>query len=311
MEKKTPNILITGVTGFAGSAVAGWFLDRGYRVTGPARRPPVDPRIEYHQIVRIDRYTHWAEILKGADVVIHLAARAHQMHETGDTSQIYYETNVEGTENLARQALDAGVTRFIMVSSIKAMLSGASEIALSEDVFPRPADPYGISKLKAEIELLRLARERGLQPTIFRPPLMYGPGVKGNMASLIKLVQRFRYLPLGGIENRRSLLAVKNLASAIEAAVNNPVSIGKTYLLSDGEPISTSELVRRLARNFNPACSVLSLPGWLWRALGKVPLIAGKIEKLSGSLPVDSSLFEGELGWKPPFTMQQQLEEML
>ncbi len=311
MNKMTQKILITGVTGFAGSAVASWFLDRGCRVIGPARRPPVDPRVEFHQIARIDRYTHWAEFLKGADVVIHLAARAHQMSETGDNSQAYQDTNVEGTENLARQALDAGVRRFIMVSSVKAMLSGATEVPLSEDMTARPAEPYGISKLKAEIELMNLARDRGLQPTIFRPPLMYGPGVKGNMASLIKLVQRLKYLPLGGIENQRSLLAVKNLASAIEAAINNPVSIGKTYLLSDGEQISTSELTRRLARFFNPGCSVVSLPGWLWRALGKVPLIAGKMEKLTGSLPVDSSLFECELCWKPPFTMQQQLEEML
>lgn len=306
-----PKILITGATGFAGSNLSTWFLDRGYQVVAPCRSQPVDERLEYYKISRIDRYTFWDDFLRGVDTVVHLAGRAHQLHERADSHHLYYETNVEGTVNLALQAARNGVRRFIFISSIKAMISDASETALSEKTPCNPLEPYGLSKLKAEIELRKISAETGMQLVILRPPLIYGPGVKGNFASLQRLVQKLNILPLGGLTNRRSLLAVKNLASAVETALHSDKAAGQTYLLSDGEEISTSELSARLAAVFNPACRIVTLPRWLWRVGAWLPLVVHKLARLDGSLPVDSSLFTSETGWKPVVSMQEQLLEML
>ncbi|MBU1107588.1 MAG: NAD-dependent epimerase/dehydratase family protein [Candidatus Riflebacteria bacterium] len=304
-------ILMTGATGFAGSNLSTWFLDRGYHVVAPCRSQPVDERLEFYKISRIDRYTFWADYLKGVDAVVHLAGRAHQLHERSDSHYLYCETNVEGTVNLALQAASSGVRRFIFISSIKAMISDASEIALSEKTLCSPLEPYGLSKLKAEIELRKISAETGMQLVILRPPLIYGPGVKGNFASLQRLVQKLSILPLGGLTNRRSLLAVKNLASAVETALYSDKAVGQTYLLSDGEEVSTSELVARMAAVFNPACRIVSLPRWVWRLGSWLPMVAHKMARLNGSLPVDSGLFTRETGWRPVVGMQEQLLEML
>lgn len=311
MEQSKPRLLITGTTGFAGSSVSSWFLDRGYEVVAPSRRPPADSRLKFCQITALDGSTRWLKILHNVDVVIHLAARAHQVNDGAAAESLYYQTNVDATENLARQALEVNVKRFIFISSTKAMLGSSSTTELNEQMPARPADPYGISKYKAEMALGQLAAEQGLALTILRPPLMYGPAVKGNMASLIKLVQKLPWLPLGGIANRRSLLGIMNLASAIEAVINNPRALGKTYLVSDGEQISTSELTRRLASVFNPGCRIAQMPAWFWRFMTRLPLVAAKIDRLTGCLAVNSSLIERELSWKPPFSMEQQLKEML
>ncbi|EKD81973.1 MAG: NAD-dependent epimerase/dehydratase [uncultured bacterium] len=305
-----PTILVTGASGFAGSNLSSWLLDRGYRVIAPGRVPPVDSRLEFYQLSRIDRYTFWDDVMNGVDVVVHLAGRAHQLHDSSDTHHLYFETNVEGTVNLALQAARHGVRRFIFISSIKAMISDASEIALSEKTPCHPLEPYGISKLKAEIELRKISADTGMQLVILRPPLIYGPGVKGNFASLQRLVQKLNVLPLGGLTNRRSLLAVKNLASAIETAFLCDKTIGKTYLISDGEEISTSELSARLAAVFNPTCRIVSLPRWVWKLGSRLPIIAHKLVRLDGSLPVDSSLFVTDTGWQPVVNMQEQLLEM-
>lgn len=304
-------ILLTGVTGFAGRSVAAYFLDRGYRVIGASRRAPDDHRIEFRPVSSIDRYTCWSDALKDVDVIVHLAGRAHQMRESVDSHHFYFETNLDGTLNFATQAAEAGIKKFIFISTIKAMLSDAHEEALTEAFPCNPIEPYGMSKLKAEIELHKISQKYGMALVILRPPLMYGPGVKGNMASLIRLVRRLPLLPLGGLTNRRSLLGVKNFASAIEAVMNTEVANGKTYLLSDGEEISTSELVKRLTEVFNPACKIMSLPPLFWKIGAKIPGLAPKLARLSGSLPIDSSLITKETGWNAPFLMQEQLKEML
>lgn len=308
MNNRKPTIFITGVTGFVGANIAAYFMERGYHVIGAARHKPDDARIEFRAISKLDRYTFWDEALKGADIVVHLAGRAHKMHETSEEKHLYYETNVEGTVNLAQNAIKAGVKKLIFISSIKAMLSDAHEEPLTESFVCKPAEPYGISKLKAEIELRKISETSGLPLVILRPPLIYGPGVKGNLASLIRLVRRIPVLPLGGISNRRSLLGVMNLASAIEAVIDSDSANGKTFLVSDGEEISTSELVKRLAVAYNPGCRIISLPAWIWKLGARVPGLAGKFLRLCGSLPVDSGLITREIGWKPPYTMSEQLK---
>jgi nucleoside-diphosphate-sugar epimerase len=232
------------------------------------------------------------------------------MREKPDSYHLYFETNVEGAVNLARQAAKQGVKRFIFISSIKAMLSDACEVALTEKMLCNPLEPYGQSKLKAEIELKKVSEETGMELVILRPPMIYGPGVKGNFESLVRLVKNFGILPLGGLTNRRSLLAVDNLSSAIETAMLSEKTPGKTYLLSDGEEISTTELVSRIAEVFNPTFRIVSLPKWIWRVSSRLPILALKVARLEGSLPVDSSLFTAEAGWKPVISMREQLQEM-
>ncbi len=307
MMNQPQTILLTGVTGFVGKAIAPYFVERGYRVIGVGRRNPEITGIEFVSISKIDRFTFWKSFLSGIDTVIHLAGRAHQMKETQDEQHLYYETNVEGSVNLAKQAVEAGVKKFVFISSLKAMISDAHEEALKENFVCCPVEPYGLSKLKAEIELRKISGSSGMKLVILRPPLMYGPGVKGNFASLVRLVRRLPFLPLGGLTNRRSLLGVMNLASAIETVITSEITDGKTYLVSDGEEISTSDLVARLVKIYNTDCRIFSLPAWLWKLAGNLPLLAPKVARLTGSLPVDSSLLTRETGWKAPFSMIEQL----
>lgn len=308
MEKSHPSILITGINGFVGQSVAPFFVERGYEVVGAGRQEFRCDGVKFVPVSRIDRYTHWGEALKEVDVVLHLAGRAHKMNESPEDHHLYYETNVEGTVNLAEQAVKAGVKKFIFISSIKAMLSGACEEPLVETLPCRPHEPYGISKLKAELELRRLSEKTAMKLVILRPPLIYGPGVKGNLASLIRIVRRLPFLPFGGITNRRSLLGVKNLASAIDAVIHAEIADGKTYLVADGEEISTSELVKRLITVFNPSARLIDLPGWLWHAGNALPVFSAKIARLTGSLPVDVNLLMRETGWRAPFSMIEQLK---
>ncbi len=303
-------IMITGTTGFAGRAVAAWFLNHGFQVSGPGRRAAEDRRIEFVPISEIDSRTSWHEALAGADYVIHLAARAHQMGDGPEADSLYFQTNTEATENLARQAAAAGIRHFVFISSTKAMITTSTDVALKETMPCNPQDPYGLSKYKAELELASISADTGMPVTVLRPPLMYGPGVKGNMATLIRLIKALRWVPLGGINNRRSLLAVNNLASAIATVLGNRVAFGKTYLVSDGEQISTSDLARRLIEVFKPSSTLISMPTLFWKIMSRLPFLSAKFDRLTGSLAVDSSLLENETGWKPPFTMIQQLMEM-
>lgn len=309
MDISHPKLLITGATGFVGRSVLPFFIARGFGVVGAGRSPFQNVGAKYICVGNIDKFTNWKEALDGVDVVVHLAARAHQMKETPEELHLYNEINFEGTVNLARQSVLAGVRKFIFISSIKAMISDAHEEPLTESFPCNPVEPYGISKLMAEQELMKIADAAGMKAVILRPPLIYGPGVKGNMESLIGLVKRFPLLPLAGIENRRSLLGVKNLASAIETAINSERADGKTFLLADGEEISTSELVKRLAAVFNPSCRLIRLPQWFWQIAEKIPLFAAKVVRVTGSLPVDSSFFTKETGWKAPYSMLEQLRD--
>ncbi len=304
-------ILITGVTGFAGRAVAAWLLKKGYKVVGSSRMEISHAGFPVFSVLDLKEQTDWKSALEDVEVVVHLAARAHQMADGQDAAILYHEANVIGTEVLAMQAAEAGVRHFICISSTKAVITTSTCEILSEDTPCKPLDPYGVAKYQAELAVAKIACETGMAYTVLRPPLMYGPEVKGNMASLISLIRRLPFLPLGGISNSRSLLAVKNLASIIETVILNEKAYGKTYMISDGEKISTSELARILAEVFNPRCHIINMPGFFWNAFRKLPLICERVDRLTGSLAVDSSLIERELGWKPVVSMEEQLQEML
>jgi nucleoside-diphosphate-sugar epimerase len=310
MKASRKTLLLTGVTGFAGRYLAKYFIERGYKVVGAARNDPQISDLQFFKISNLDRYTHWQPILTEVDAVVHLAGRAHHMREKPGSDHLYFETNVDGTINLATQAAEAGVSRLVFVSSVKAIGEGGENCLFTESTVCEPVDPYGRSKFKAEIELKKIAGSSGLSVVSLRPPLMYGLGVKGNFASLIRLVKAMPILPLAGLNNRRSFIAIRNFASAVEAVLNSETVNCGSYLVSDGEAISTSELINRIISVFSPRTRNIAMPSLVWNLLAKIPCFSSRILRLTESLEVDSSAFCRELEWTPPFSMLDQLKEM-
>ena len=259
---------------------------------------------------KITGNTDWVKHLTSINVIIHLAAKLHFTKDVhSDSLSSYRETNVNGTLNLARQAVVAGVRRFIFVSSIK--VNGEQTLPgkpFTADDLPAPEDAYGISKFEAEQGLMALAKETGMEVVIIRPPLVYGPGVKGNFASMMKLVKSGIPLPLGAIHNQRSLVAIDNLVNLIVTCIDHPVAANQVFLVSDGEDLSTSDLLRRLAKAAGVSSRLIPVPArWLEMGLnmwGK-RLIA---QRLLGSLQVDISKTRELLGWVPPVSVDEGLK---
>ncbi|WP_309565066.1 SDR family oxidoreductase [Methylobacillus flagellatus] len=303
------NILVTGATGFVGKALCESLRRQGCVVTTVGRANNVQGRAPDYQVTSIDRQTDWSGILDGVNVVMHLAARVHVMREPlVNPLDAYRETNVEGTLNLARQAAQAGVKRFIFISSIKVngdqTLPGKPFTAY--DV-PAPEDAYGISKFEAEQGLLALARETGMEVVIIRPPLVYGPGVKGNFVSIMKLIRSGVPLPFGAIHNQRSLVAIDNLVSLIMTCIDHPAAAYQVFLVSDGEDLSTSDLLRRLAKAAGVSSRLIPIPAGV---LNTGLTMSGKrmvAQRLLGSLQVDISKTQEMLGWTPPVTVDEGL----
>lgn len=309
------NILVTGASGFVGSAVWRYFQTQAisvrpvFRNTDSARLVGVAP--EQSAIVpTLAADTDWFAALQGVQVVVHCAARAHVMRETAvDPLAVFRAVNVEGTLNLARQAAAAGVRRFVFISSVK--VNGESTMLgrpFTADDTPAPEDAYGISKAEAEAGLHAIARKNGMELVIIRPPLVYGPGVKGNFASMLRWVARGVPLPLAAATgNRRSLVALDNLVSLIATCVQHPRAAGQVFLAGDGEDVSTAELLRRIAQVQEQSARLL------WCPVGVVELAArllGKgdvAQRLLGSLQVDISKNRNLLGWQPLINLDEGL----
>lgn len=303
------NVLVTGATGFVGRPLCEQLLLKAFCVRGsiwsaePLIDLPVD--VQAAAIESIGPDTDWSTALSGIDIVIHLAARVHVMDETsGDPLTSYRLVNVAGTEKLARQAAAAGVRRLVFLSSVK-VHGEESAVPYSEENQPAPQDPYGVSKLEAENILHKIAAETGLEVVIIRPPLVYGPGVKANFLNLLKIVERGLPLPLAGISNARSLIYLGNLIDAIITCATHPQAAGQTFLVSDGEDVSTPQLVRKVATALDrPAC-LISFPPLLMRLAGKLTGKSMAVDRLLGSLVVDSGKIRRVLGWQPPYTMAE------
>jgi len=257
----------------------------------------------------VNSQTDWSAALAGVDLVIHLAARVHVMHETSiDPLDEFRRTNVHGTEHLARTAAAHGVKRLIFVSSIK--VNGEETIggnSYTELDVNSPQDPYGVSKMEAEQALHRVAQETGLEVVIVRPPLIYGPGVKGNFAQMFKVLVKGIPLPLASVRNLRSLLYLGNFVDALRTCATHPAAAGKTYLVSDGENISTPELLRQLGAAMGHPARLLPCPPALLKLAGRLLGRSDQIDRLLGSLQVDSSKIRRELDWQPPFTLKEGL----
>ncbi len=304
-------VLVTGATGFVGRALCQDLAHRGWQVRAAARNQARLPEgCEPCIVGDIGPGTDWTEALEGVDAVAHLAARVHVMHERAeDPLASFRRTNVEGTLQLARAAARAGVGRLVFLSSVKALGGASPNGPLTDASPPNPEDPYGISKCEAEAGLRRIADQLRLEVAILRLPLVYGPGVKGNFRSLMGLVDRGLPLPLGRVANRRSLLYLGNLVDAIDRCLSHPAAAGRSYLLRDGEDLSTAELVRRLAAALGRRTALVPVPVGLLKLGAACVGRAAGAQRLLGSLTVDDGPIRRELEWNPPFTVDQGLAE--
>lgn len=309
-------VLLTGASGFLGAAA--WLaLQRRGAVVRPVFRTQTSALRsggggESAVIgLSLDASTDWTQILVGMDAVVHAAARVHVMHDTAtDPLTEFRRVNVQGTLRLARQAAAAGVRRFIFISSIKVNGEAtALGVPFFADDLPVPLDPYGVSKMEAEQGLRDIAAETGMEVVIVRPPLVYGPGVKANFQAMMRWLARGIPLPLGAIDNRRSLVALGNLVDLIVTCIDHPAAANQTFLVSDGEDLSTTQLLQRMGQALGQPARLVPVPPALLRlgaALFGRPAVA---QRLCGSLQVDISKTRQLLGWAPPLSVDEGLKK--
>lgn len=305
------SILITGATGFIGKHLISHLEEKtDHQLRGTSRITLTShlPRLTYQQIDNIDGQTNWDEAVKNIDIVIHLAARAHILKESVANPELEFDNvNTQGTINLVKQSIEAGVKHFIFLSSIGAVTT-LSDTIINESSPCNPDTPYGRSKLNAEIEIQKLCENSTMTYTILRPTLVYGANNPGNMERLLKLVAKGLPLPLGGINNSRSLVYVGNLVDAIITCIDHPQAKNQTFIVSDGEDLSTPELIRRIGKAMNKTPLLLPIPSsllqWGTKLLGK-----GEVgDRLLGSLQVDSSKIRETLNWRSPYTVDEGLK---
>lgn len=304
------NILVTGANGFIGSRLVSVLESNPKFNTSQVTRKLLDLSGNKHFVIEtINASTDWSKALTKKSVVIHTAARAHVMKEKlSDPLSEYREINVKGTLNLARQSAAAGVKRFIFLSSIK--VNGEKTTSgkpfTSEDL-PDPEDAYGISKFEAEQGLQKLAPETEMEVVIIRPPLVYGPGVKGNFSSMLKLVERGLPLPFGAVHNKRSLIALDNLVALIVACIDHSAAANQVFLAGDGHDLSTTELLEEVAKAMNRSSRLIPVPAWLLMFTARLLGQKFVAQRLLGSLQVDISKAQMVLGWTPPISVQEGL----
>ena len=302
---ETP-ILVTGGTGFIGRAVLTRLTEDGTQARSSARHPPkLSMEI---QGPSLGPAAEWRPTLEGMATVIHTAARAHVLKEKADAPvQIFRELNSAGTLQLARQAAEVGVKRFLFLSSIG--VNGTQSIKpFTESDVPLPVEPYAVSKLEAEQGLMELSRETGMEVVIIRPPLVYGPSAPGNFGKLANAVRRGIPLPLGAVtQNRRTLVGLDNLVDLIVTCAYHPAAANQAFLAGDDEDLSTADLLRRMAKAFGVSPRLLPVPVPVLKAMARAAGKSGMVERLCGSLQVDITKAREVLGWKPPLTVDEGL----
>lgn len=303
-------VAVTGAGGFVGRRLVARLLADGHAVRGVVRGPNNRSAIqaEWVSVGTVDGSTDWGDALAGVDVVVHLAARTHAIRERrgGDLAD-YRPVNVDGTRRLAEAAARSGVHRLVFVSSIKVNGERTSGRPFLFTDPPAPEDAYGISKWEAEQALWKIASSKGVEAVVVRPPLVYGPEARGNFARVCGAVRRGLVLPLGAVNNRRSLVALDNLVDLLACCVSHPGAAGQTFLVSDGHDLSTPELVRRIAAAMGKEARLISVPPAALRFAGRLTGRTAEVTRLLGSLQVDIAHTRRALDWAPPITVDQGL----
>jgi nucleoside-diphosphate-sugar epimerase len=299
-------VLVTGANGLVGQALCS-VLDQGAHEVIRAVRTSTTP-CEL-PVGNLNERTEWSMALShDIDVVVHLAGQVPLAeNEIGAHASLHQKVNTAGTANLARQCAQHGVKRFIFVSTVKVLGEG-KEVPYRDGDQAVPADAYAISKWDAEQALWQIAAESAMEVVVLRPPLVYGPGVKGNFLRLVQAVDKRRPLPMGDIQNQRSLIYLGNLVDAIRLCLSHPKAAGKALLVCDGDDVSTPELIRRVAAALGRRPLLLPVPVSWMKCAGAILGKKATAERLLGSLCIDMKLIREELGWSPPYTMQAGLE---
>ena len=293
-------ILITGGSGFLGTAL---LKNPSFNDALSVGRTPPNQGGKFLRIT-LDAASDYTHILSDIDIIVHVAARAHVMDEVSeDPLQEYRSINTLATLNLAKQAANKGVSRFIFISSIKVLGENTERGSpFTADCPFNPQDPYSISKAEAEIGLLKLAKNTNMQVVIIRPPLVYGKGVKGNFAKLLKLTSLSIPLPLASIKNKRSMVSIENLVSLITTCLVHPNAANEVFLVSDDCDLSTAELLNLIAKTGGFRSIVFRFPKNLFRIFLRCVGKMGLYQRLCGSMQIDITHTKNQLGWVPLFS---------
>jgi nucleoside-diphosphate-sugar epimerase len=310
-------VLVTGANGFVGTALTQALAEIGIAVRGAVRSQASVPAFEagehtvrdFAAVGDLHGRTDWSAALQGVETVFHTAARVHMAGEPGGLAA-YRTVNRDATYRLARQCVEAGVRRLIFLSTIKVNGETTQGIPFTRGDTPDPHGAYAVSKYEAEEVLWRVGAEFDLEVVVVRPPLVYGPRVKGNVLALLRWVDRGLPLPLAGIDNRRHLVGLSNLVDFLVACATRPQAAGQTFLVSDPEAVSTPGLVRRLAEALGRPARLFRLPPSLLRAAALLCGRGAMMERLQEDLEVDMGRVTGLLEWLPPTTMQEELARM-
>ncbi len=307
-------VLITGPDGFIGTKLCQIMIQNHILVYGALQQPIALPQgCESIVIGDIEKNVDWSPALENIGTLVHLAARVHVMQDTAaDPLEEFRKVNVEGTRRLAEKAAEAGVGRFLFLSSVKVNGEKTEQLTgpFTESSEEKPEDPYAVSKWEAEQVLREIEARTGMEVVIIRPPLIYGPGVKANFLKLIQLVDRGIPLPFGLIKNRRSFLSLTNIADLICHCLEHPAAGGQTFLASDGEDVSTPELVRRISKALGRPARLLPVPEWLMKFGGTITGKSAQVDRLCGTLQIDSSKVRNLLGWTVPSSMEEELAKI-
>lgn len=290
-------VLVTGATGFVGAPLCAQLLEAGHKVRAWTRGPAASlaPGVEPYAGGALGPGTDFLPALEGVDAVVHLAAHVHRLRAAHEEEAAFRMVNVEATRALAEASAKAGVRRFVFTSSVKAIGEGGPT-PYDDDTPCAPQDAYGRSKLDAERALLSSRPDA----VILRPPVVYGPRARANVLRLLRTVDRGVPLPLAGVRNARSMIHVDDLVSASQAALDPRVRGGRPYLVDDGAPQSIDALVRRLAALLGRPARLWRAPAWALRAGAALVGRQGDLDRLVGSLVVDSSRFRRDARWTPP-----------
>lgn len=305
-----PGALVTGANGFVGTPLCGLLVEGGWRLVAAHRGSASSGRVDGITDVCLPLSAEpqrWQASLQSVDCVVHLAAHVHVMGRKGNAEQTFHEINVVGSRFVAEQCVRAGVKRLVFLSSIKVNGEGGNPRAYRAEDPPDPRDAYARSKLEAEMAVRNVCGAAGVEWVIIRPPLVYGPGVRANFRRLIQMAGLGLPLPLASVDNRRSLIGVGNLSDFIRTCMTHPEAAGRVWLISDGEDLSTAELIRRLSRLMNKPDRLFAISPRRLRFAANLFQLGAVMRRLCDSLVIDATPARERLNWRPALTVDQEL----